>query len=386
MRAHVATDEGSARLGEVALVDAIRASAGPGSSSTTRCSTRTRRRTSRSARRSCSRRLGARALSPEERHARGVNHSSVHTDFMIGSPELEVDGVDRAAARPCRSCATATGSSGARSGGRGRPGVESGRSDSNRRLPPPKGGALTRLSYVPSAAECRRRPRRRSCRDRDRGALPGRAREATASGPRLRDGRVGGRALGDQRRRLEDDPRTGLSSERLAQVRSLGAAVGLAAGRRTDRARPAPPDAPRTALSRVIRGLRACLRAVVLLPRHSPPGDRDRTPDRVPGAAARRAVGALRLPRRRAPADLACPGAGPGRARADRRRIRRRGELSTAGIAFALAGPSRMPSMSCSPSTSWAAATRSRSSPTVSPSPPCSGQCLRHGGRFPRTR
>jgi aminopeptidase len=32
-------------------------------------------------------------LSPEERSARGVNHSSVHTDFMIGSPELEVDGV-----------------------------------------------------------------------------------------------------------------------------------------------------------------------------------------------------------------------------------------------------------------------------------------------------
>jgi aminopeptidase len=32
-------------------------------------------------------------LSPEERHERGVNHSSVHTDFMIGSPELEIDGV-----------------------------------------------------------------------------------------------------------------------------------------------------------------------------------------------------------------------------------------------------------------------------------------------------
>ena len=33
-------------------------------------------------------------LTPEERSARGVNHSSVHTDFMIGSPELEVVGVD----------------------------------------------------------------------------------------------------------------------------------------------------------------------------------------------------------------------------------------------------------------------------------------------------
>ena len=35
----------------------------------------------------------AAALSPEERHARGVNLSSIHTDFMIGSNDLEVDGV-----------------------------------------------------------------------------------------------------------------------------------------------------------------------------------------------------------------------------------------------------------------------------------------------------
>jgi aminopeptidase len=32
-------------------------------------------------------------LSPEDRQERGVNHSSIHTDFMIGSNELEVDGV-----------------------------------------------------------------------------------------------------------------------------------------------------------------------------------------------------------------------------------------------------------------------------------------------------
>ena len=32
-------------------------------------------------------------LSPSERHERGVNQSTVHTDFMIGSPELEIDGV-----------------------------------------------------------------------------------------------------------------------------------------------------------------------------------------------------------------------------------------------------------------------------------------------------
>lgn len=32
-------------------------------------------------------------LSPEERHAAGINHSSVHTDLMIGSPEVAVSGV-----------------------------------------------------------------------------------------------------------------------------------------------------------------------------------------------------------------------------------------------------------------------------------------------------
>jgi aminopeptidase len=37
----------------------------------------------------------AAALSTEERLARGLNHSKVHTDFMVGSPELEVDGVTR---------------------------------------------------------------------------------------------------------------------------------------------------------------------------------------------------------------------------------------------------------------------------------------------------
>ena len=29
------------------------------------------------------------------RSERGVNHSSIHTDFMIGSDELEIDGVDK---------------------------------------------------------------------------------------------------------------------------------------------------------------------------------------------------------------------------------------------------------------------------------------------------
>jgi len=38
---------------------------------------------------------GSSALSPEERNAAGINHSSIHTDFMIGSAELDVAGVDR---------------------------------------------------------------------------------------------------------------------------------------------------------------------------------------------------------------------------------------------------------------------------------------------------
>ena len=36
---------------------------------------------------------GASALSTAERHERGVNHSSIHTDFMIGSAELAVSGL-----------------------------------------------------------------------------------------------------------------------------------------------------------------------------------------------------------------------------------------------------------------------------------------------------
>jgi aminopeptidase len=93
IKAHIASDDGGARLGEVALVDgssrvgktglvfydtlfdenaASHIALGAAILQTVE---------------------GASDLSPEERHERGINHSSIHTDFMIGSPELTISGV-----------------------------------------------------------------------------------------------------------------------------------------------------------------------------------------------------------------------------------------------------------------------------------------------------
>jgi aminopeptidase len=93
MRAHVATDHGAARLGELALVDRDSAVGQTGlvfydtlfdenASSHIALGAAIVQALA-----------GAKELSGDERHGRGLNHSSIHTDFMIGSDELEVDGL-----------------------------------------------------------------------------------------------------------------------------------------------------------------------------------------------------------------------------------------------------------------------------------------------------
>jgi aminopeptidase len=93
VRTHIASDDGAARLGEVALVDGHSAVAETGlvfydtlfdENAASHLA------------------FGASIVqalpwaseaSADERHARGVNHSSIHTDFMIGSNDLEVTGL-----------------------------------------------------------------------------------------------------------------------------------------------------------------------------------------------------------------------------------------------------------------------------------------------------
>jgi aminopeptidase len=93
IRAHVASDEGSCRLGEVALVDS---SSRVGRTGLVYYDTLLDENAA--AHIAFGRAIAetvpeARSLSIEERRARGVNHSSLHTDFMIGSPEVSVAGL-----------------------------------------------------------------------------------------------------------------------------------------------------------------------------------------------------------------------------------------------------------------------------------------------------
>ena len=95
IRTHIATDEGAARLGEVALLD---------SHSAVRKTGLVFYDTLFDENASSHIAFGASIVqalpwapdaSPEERQERGVNQSSIHTDFMIGSDDLEVDGITK---------------------------------------------------------------------------------------------------------------------------------------------------------------------------------------------------------------------------------------------------------------------------------------------------
>ncbi len=96
IRAHIASDDGASRLGEVALVDRSSRVGQTGlvfydtlfdenASSHIALGAAINQAVPR-----------ASGLSPEERHEQGINRSSLHTDFMIGSPEVDIWGVSAA--------------------------------------------------------------------------------------------------------------------------------------------------------------------------------------------------------------------------------------------------------------------------------------------------
>jgi aminopeptidase len=93
MREHVAADEGAVHLGEVALVDADSRVGRTGLTFYDTLFDENAASHIALGMAVLGAVEGASELSPDERRERGVNHSSIHTDFMIGSRELEIAGV-----------------------------------------------------------------------------------------------------------------------------------------------------------------------------------------------------------------------------------------------------------------------------------------------------
>jgi len=86
-------DEGGARLGEIALVDGTSAVGKTGVTfgETLFDENATCHIAYGAGMAMCV--PGAAELAPKEQVAAGINHSRIHTDFMIGGPEINVDGI-----------------------------------------------------------------------------------------------------------------------------------------------------------------------------------------------------------------------------------------------------------------------------------------------------